>query len=210
MLQFLKVRYSSSSIPGWKYTSKTGKSLITSRHLFNLADAAKSLKESTRSASSQKYTIAKKFQCSQPLMYALVSRVDLYHEFIPYCTSSFIKSKDPDTNQPTIAGLRVGFQAFDEEFTCNLECEKPKLVIAKSITHSLFYFLETEWKITPVENGAHCVAVLNLKYEFKSMLYNQVSSLFAKKVASLMTKAFEKRAFEVSNDKLMLEKYDIE
>lgn len=210
LLDLLKIRNSPNLVPSWRYSSKRGKSVVTCRHLFNLANAAKSLKESPRSASSQKYTITKKFQCSQPLMYSLISRVDLYHEFIPYCTSSFIKAKDPDTNQPTVAGLRVGFQAFDEEFTCNLECEKPKLVVAKSITHSLFHFLETEWKITPVENGDHCVAVLNLKYEFKSMLYNQVSSLFAKKVASLMTMAFEKRAFEVSNDKIMLEKYDIE
>lgn len=181
------------------------------RTIFNLAKVAKSLKlsKTKESESSQKYTITKKFQYSQSLIYSLISRVDLYHEFIPYCISSFIKENDPLTKQPTIAGLRVGFQSFDEEFTCNLKCEKPKLVIAKSITHSLFYFLETEWKIIPIENTNHCIATLNLNYEFKSMLYNQVSSLFAKKVASLMTKSFEKRAFDVYNDNSKLQQYGL-
>lgn len=182
-------------------------SLMYTRSVFNLANAARSLKALKSSESAQKYTITKRFAHPQSLMYLLVSRVDLYHEFIPYCTSSFITARDPITNQPTVAGLRVGFQAFDEEFTCNLTCQKPELVVAKSITHSLFHFLETEWRITPVDGG-HCVAILNLNYEFKNMLYNQVSSLFAKKVASLMTQAFEKRAFEVSRDEDKLRLYD--
>lgn len=193
---------------------------LNKRFIFNLSKASKSLKSlkssssSSSSLSSQKYTITKKFNFSQSLIYSLISRVDLYHEFIPYCTSSFITKKDPITNQPTIAGLRVGFQAFDEEFTCNLECEKPNSVIAKSITHSLFYFLETEWKLASIKSDSNnencCIATLNLNYEFKSMLYNQVSSLFAKKVASLMTKAFEKRAFEVSNNNSKLLEYGFE
>lgn len=182
------------------------------RSVFNLSKIAKTLNSKSlenESSTSQKYTIKKKFPHPQSLVYQLISRVDLYHEFIPYCTSSFITSRDTKSKQPTVAGLRVGFQSFDEEFTCNLECEKPKLVVAKSITHSLFYFLETEWEIMP-ENGNenHCIAILNLKYEFKSQLYNQVSSLFAKKVASLMTKAFEKRAYEVRKDIKKLKEYE--
>lgn len=182
------------------------------RSVFNLAKAAKTIKTSGNeslklSPSAQKYTITKHFQHPQSLIYQLISRVDLYHEFIPYCTSSFVKERDSITNEPSIAGLRVGFQNFDEEFTCNLACNKPEIVVAKSITHSLFYFLETEWKIVANDKD-NCVAVLNLSYEFKSKLYNHVSSLFAKKVASLMTDAFEKRALEVYTDESKLLEYN--
>ncbi|TID28285.1 hypothetical protein CANINC_002598 [Pichia inconspicua] len=175
------------------------------RSIFNLAKATGSLK----GKSFQNYTIVKKFPYPQPLVYKLISRVDLYHEFIPYCTHSFITKHD-DVGEPSIAGLRVGFQAFDEEFSCNLTCENPNLVIAESITHSLFSFLETEWKIKETVEGKSCVAELNLKYEFKSDLYNHVSSLFARKVANLMTKAFERRAFEVTHDSNLIKEYDIE
>jgi coenzyme Q-binding protein COQ10 len=205
-------------------TTSSWKSYINqicqTRSVFNLSKAVKSLNSNdNESPAAQKYTITKKFPYPQLLIYQLISRVDLYHEFIPYCTSSFITSRDLKTNEPKIAGLRVGFQSFDEEFTCNLNCLKPELVNAKSITHSLFYFLETEWKITPIidheannnninNNSNHCIAELNLKYEFKSPLYNQVSSLFAKKVASLMTKAFERRAYEVYRDNEKFQQYE--
>lgn len=180
------------------------------RSVFNLSKAAKSLRSSNSSSASQKYTITKRFAFPQTLIYKLVSRVDLYHEFIPYCTSSFITERDETTNEPSVAGLRVGFQAFDEEFSCNLECHKPEVVVAKSITHSVFHFLETRWEITPLpSNKDHCTAVLNLSYEFKSSLYNQVSALFAKKVSSLMVKAFERRAFDVSRDQEQLKKYNV-
>lgn len=181
---------------------------LGNRSIFNLAKAAEKLSHSKdKYPNSQKYTIVKKFAQPQHLVYKLISRVDLYHEFIPYCTSSFITEKDSKTNEPTIAGLRVGFQSFDEEFSCNLNCKKPELVVAESITHSLFEILETEWKISPIDETS-CSAVLNLKYEFKSSLYNHVSSLFAKKVANLMTKSFEKRAHEVSNSLILLDKYE--
>lgn len=174
------------------------------RSIFNLAKAAQSF----RGESLQKYTIVKKFPCPQPLAYKLISRVDLYHEFIPYCTHSFITDRD-NIGEPSVAGLRVGFQSFDEEFSCNLTCENPNLVIAKSITHSLFNLLETEWRIKETSDDHSCVAELSLKYEFKSELYNQVSSLFAKKVASLMTKAFEKRAYEAVHNPKLIKEYSI-
>lgn len=184
------------------------------RSVFNLSRSIKALKTASSSSSAgsaQKYTISKRFQHPQPLMYALVSRVDLYHEFVPYCTSSFITTRDPATGQPTVAGLRVGFQAFDEEFTCELDCVPSQTVVANSISHSLFHFLETEWQIVPtdgVNGGAdHCVATLNLRYEFKSTLYNHVSSLFAKQVAKLLTQAFERRAYEVARDDSLQKRY---
>jgi coenzyme Q-binding protein COQ10 len=177
------------------------------RTVFNLAKVAKSLAQSGAHSDSQTYTITKRFQHPQDLVYRLISRVDLYYEFIPYCTSSFITAKDK-SGEPTIAGLRVGFQAFDEEFTCELSCAKPEVVVAKSITHSLFHSLETQWKISPI-GVDQCIAELNLSYEFKSQLYNQVSSLFAKSVANLMTKSFEKRAFNVVKDPRLCVEYEI-
>ncbi|GME87636.1 unnamed protein product [Ambrosiozyma monospora] len=167
------------------------------RQFINLAGLAKS--NPTASSTAQSYVVHKQFSHPQELIYELISSVDKYHEFIPYCTDSFIRGRDAN-GEPSIAGLRVGFQKFDEEFTCDLTCQKPSAVVAKSITHSLFYFLETEWTVHKV-NDTHCKAVLNLKYEFKSTLYNKVSSLFARKVASLMTKAFEKRAYEVAKSR---------
>ncbi|KAH3665547.1 hypothetical protein OGAPHI_003733 [Ogataea philodendri] len=147
--------------------------------------------------SEQSYTLSKKFDHPQSLVYQLISEVDKYHEFIPYCTDSFVRARD-ENSQPTTAGLRVGFREFEEEFTCDLQCKKPELVVAKSITHSLFKSLLTEWTVHSLGNE-HCKAVLRLEYEFKNELYNQMSSFFATKVANLMFRAFEKRAYELAH-----------
>lgn len=180
-----------------------GYNAISRRGLFNLSRAVKSEER------GQKYTIRRKYACSPGLMYGLISRVDLYHEFIPYCTGSFINGRD-EVGEPSVGGLRVGFESFDEEFTCALECVKGEKVVAKSITHSLFEFLETEWTLSSVgEKGDECVAELKLRYEFKSELYNRVSSLFAKKVAGLMSKSFERRAYESVHDESIAMKYKL-
>lgn len=145
----------------------------------------------------QSYVIEKRFPYPQKLVYEVVSSVDQYENFIPFCTHSFINSRD-SKGQPNEAGLKVGFKEFDEEFTCKLHCVEPKKVTAKSITHSLFNFLETEWTIVPLTKDL-CSVKLTLKYEFKSALYNSVSSVFASKVAVTMTRSFEKRSYEIHN-----------
>ncbi|GME73628.1 hypothetical protein B5S31_g3844 [[Candida] boidinii] len=172
--------------------------VINTRHFFKLAGFGKG-ESSGGSESGQSYIVNKKFSHSQSLIYELVSGVDKYDQFIPYCTKSFINERD-DKGEPIKGGLRVGFKQFDEEFVCDLTCNKPQLVIAESITHSLFKYLYTEWKIDSVDEK-HCKAQLTLRYEFKSELYNTVSALFAQHVATLMTKAFERRAYEVAKSR---------
>lgn len=142
----------------------------------------------------QSYNVKRKFPYTVSQMYDVVSRVDQYHDFIPYCEDSFIKEVN-EKGQPVKAGLKVGFQSFDETFVCDLRCIENKLVIAESITHSLFHTLYTEWNFSPL-NTRHCAVDLTLRYRFKNELYNQVSSLFADKVTKLMIRAFEKRAWE--------------
>lgn len=179
------------------------------RGVFNLSKLKSAVAKTNARVShdTQKYTIHKRFGHPQERMYALISRVDLYEEFIPYCTSSFVRETSPVTGEPTLGGLRVGFQTFDEEFMCELACDRPGVVDATSISHSLFHFLETKWTIKALEGG-QCEATLDLKYEFKSALYNTVSRLFASKVASLMTKAFEERAAQVAGSEQLQEAYE--
>lgn len=148
------------------------------------------LKDST--SSDQTYIITRQLTHPPELFYDVVSDVSRYKEFIPYCTDSFINTRDSKTNLPTIAGLRVGFQGFDEQFTCNLKCSK-NVIVAESITHSLFDKLYTKWTIIENSKGTTSM-VLELRFKFKSMIYNKVSSIFAKKVSELVIKGFDDRA----------------
>ncbi|ODQ82596.1 hypothetical protein BABINDRAFT_28246, partial [Babjeviella inositovora NRRL Y-12698] len=151
----------------------------------------------TKGPSPQAYTLKKKLNHPQALMYEIVADVSKYNEFVPYCTESFINEKNA-RNQPTEAGLRVGWKQFDERFVCKLTCQENTQVIAESLSHSLFSKLYTEWNIRDLPNRHNaCEAEITLEYEFKNPLYNSVSSLFASKVADLMVKAFEQRAVDL-------------
>ncbi|VEU21201.1 DEKNAAC102154 [Brettanomyces naardenensis] len=165
------------------------------RHL-NLSQIIKNNREDD---GCQSYVVRKRFPFPQELVYGVVSSVDQYESFIPFCERSFVTERDGE-GEPSVAGLQVGFREFDEEFTCELKCKRPTVVRAKSMSHSLFRFLETEWTIEPLGENV-CNVEMKLKYDFRSSLYNRVSSLFAGKVATVMTKSFEKRSYEVSRRK---------
>ncbi|ANZ74545.1 BA75_00284T0 [Komagataella pastoris] len=165
-------------------------SWMSSRTFLNLGRLTQN---SELKGNGQQYVVRKTFHQPKSVVYSVISNVDKYHEFIPYCEASFINSRD-SKGEPTEAGLTVGFKSFDETFLCTLECQKDKQVIAKSITHSLFHSLLTEWNVTEASSSKTNVELI-LSYEFKSDLYNQISALFATKVTSIMIKAFEKRAY---------------
>lgn len=130
------------------------------------------------------------------LFYRVVSDVASYQEFIPYCTRSFIHKRD-EKGLPTEGGLKVGWQAIEEEFVCDLHCEPSRLVIAESTTHSLFEHLYTKWTIEENARKNSCDMSLELKYRFKSDFYNSMSAMFAASVSELVIRAFDKRAREV-------------
>ncbi|CCK71957.1 ubiquinone-binding protein COQ10 KNAG_0I01720 [Huiozyma naganishii CBS 8797] len=162
----------------------------------------------SRSASTttrvQTYSLSKTVNNASPLqVYDVVSEVGKYKEFIPYCVESFVDKRDPQTERPKLAGLRVGFKQYDEKFVCNVACEEVEqgsqyTVEAESISHHLFEVLNCRWTIKKHPRRPNSSQMdLLLKFQFKSALYNSVSSLFARSVTQLVLNAFDKRVFQV-------------
>ncbi|KAK7203226.1 dehydrase and lipid transport-domain-containing protein [Myxozyma melibiosi] len=167
----------------------------------------------------QKVSLTRTLPYSPSLLYSVVSNVDDYSTFVPYCTSSKITQLDSASGQPSRAMLRVGWQTFEEEFESELTCDEPNSVIAESSKHSLFKILYTRWRIFPVaptpttsstqssptSSTSQGRLVLDLKFQFESPLYNAVSAQFAPAVAQIMIEAFEKRMATVQRLKLLEE-----
>lgn len=148
----------------------------------------------------QSHRVSERINVSPQQIYNVVADVAKYHEFVPFCEESFINSRD-ECDQPTEAGLRVGWKQFDEQFTCKLQCTPNKLIIAESITILLFHNLNCHWEFKEVKNlgvinPMGCQIDLTLKYDFKNPLYNAVSSMFADQVSKIMLKAFQQRAMQ--------------
>ncbi|QLG74395.1 hypothetical protein HG535_0G02780 [Zygotorulaspora mrakii] len=168
------------------------------RPLFSWENKSDKIKE-------QRYIIDKTLNAEPKQIYDVVSEVSKYQDFIPYCTESFVSERDPIGGTPTKAGLRVGFQQYDEKFNCLVTCKDEAnqgpnhySVVADSISHNLFHVLYCKWTMRPHANRPHASQVeLTLRFKFKSRLYNTVSSIFAKTVTELIMKAFDKRVFQV-------------
>jgi ribosome-associated toxin RatA of RatAB toxin-antitoxin module len=122
-------------------------------------------------------------------LFALISDVERYPEFVPGCTHARIESRAP---QEVVVTLGVRHGALRTEFTTRNELE-PERRVTMHLVRGPFRLLEGEWLLIPIgEQG--CRVELTMRFAFS----NPVSAiifepLFAETVGSLMD-AFVARA----------------
>jgi ribosome-associated toxin RatA of RatAB toxin-antitoxin module len=129
---------------------------------------------------------------NQPIatLYEVVSDVDRYKEFVPWCKESRVISK---TGRNMTAELEVGFNIFSEKYTSKIETIEPTFVSAMSTETNLFEYLKTEWKFTPASDPKATWVTFQVEFKFRSAMYNELSRLFLQEVVAKMVKAFEQR-----------------
>ena len=76
------------------------------------------------------------YSCEQ--MYSVVSEVERYHSFVPWCKKSVVK-KSKNNNEQLVAELVVGFPPFGESYTSTVTLVKPYLVTGKSLSEALIF-----------------------------------------------------------------------
>ncbi|GJC82181.1 coenzyme Q-binding protein COQ10, mitochondrial [Colletotrichum liriopes] len=143
-------------------------------------------------------------------LYDVISDVDAYDSFVPYCAQSRVTQwTSPDASGrrwPAQADLRVGWGGFEETFTSRLHCVPGKSVEAVSGADvegaspgnggeggAVFRSLVTKWQLRPLTSGTGTEVDLVIKFQFANPLYSAVSAAVSEKVAGVMIQAFEKR-----------------
>lgn len=148
----------------------------------------------------QTYHEQKIFPYKRSELYAIVSDVSSYPQFIPYCTGSRILHKATHDGSTIMdAELTVGFMAFQESYVSKVTCTPFSSVeaVASSST-PMFKSLKTIWRFQPAgEKEHHTLVSLDLAFDFVNPLYASLSSAFFDKVSGGMVMAFEKRCDEV-------------
>ena len=149
------------------------------------------------SSSGKRYYERKLINIPAENLYDVVTDVDNYHLFVPWCIDS--KVTDRISNERMDADLKIGFGVFNEKYTSNISMKRPSFVSASSVDTKLFSYLKTEWTFTPAKDPSSTWVTFQINFKFKSTLYNEVtgSSLFLNEVAGKMVKAFETRCREV-------------
>ncbi|TDZ74224.1 Coenzyme Q-binding protein coq10 [Colletotrichum trifolii] len=147
-------------------------------------------------------------------LYDVISDVDSYSSFVPYCAHSRVAqwSAPDETGRkwPTQADLRVGWGGFEETFTSKLRCVPGESVEAISGADvagaspgnggeggAVFRSLVTKWQLRPLTSGTGTEVDLVIRFQFANPLYSAVSAAVSEKVAGVMIQAFEKRVQSV-------------
>ncbi|XP_023935038.1 coenzyme Q-binding protein COQ10 homolog B, mitochondrial [Bicyclus anynana] len=126
-------------------------------------------------------------------MYNVVSDVENYHKFVPWCKKSIVLTKTPSNLK---ADLIVGFPPINESYTSNVTLIKPHLVKAECTDGKLFHYMLTLWRFSSGLKREHqsCVVDFQISFEFRSAFHSNLSNLFFDQVARQMEGAFVQEA----------------
>ncbi|KAI9483687.1 MAG: dehydrase and lipid transport-domain-containing protein [Benjaminiella poitrasii] len=157
-------------------------------------------------SSRKQHSERKLLNFSQNQLYDVVSNVEEYHQFVPFCIRSHVYSNTPMDNGVSVmkAELGVGFKLFKETYMSKVTCQKPTLVKAVAADATLFNDMTTTWKFTPnvpkaqlnsPSAGDHptCWVDFDITFDFASPIHAQASSVFFDQVSKMMLQAFVNR-----------------
>lgn len=122
-------------------------------------------------------------------MFDLVAAVDLYPEFLPWCTGAIIRYRDKEL---LLADLKVGFGPFKEVFGSRVELYKNDNKIIVTYDRGPLKYLNNQWLFLPDPNG--CIIDFFVDFEFKSKLMQKAMGLVFNEAVQKMVSAFVKRA----------------
>jgi ribosome-associated toxin RatA of RatAB toxin-antitoxin module len=122
-------------------------------------------------------------------MFALVSEIESYPEFLPWCDRARVSER---SQHRTVATLRINFHGLKEEFTTAND-NRPNERIDMKLVSGPFRNLEGSWRFTPLSETA-CKIELNLRYEFASVLLDKLVGAVFDEIAHSLVDAFARQA----------------
>lgn len=129
---------------------------------------------------------------TQQEMFALVSDVDTYPRFLPWCSGAETISRE---GNEVCARIDFAVSGVSKSFTtCNRHVGNEAILM--SLVEGPFSELHGSWSFEPL-GDAGCKISLNLEYDFSSKMVGMVTGPVFGKIANSLVDAFQKRAVEV-------------
>jgi ribosome-associated toxin RatA of RatAB toxin-antitoxin module len=128
-------------------------------------------------------------------MYVLVTEVEHYPKFLPWCDRARIVTSDA---HGMTAEVGISFSGIRQTFTTRNE-HVPGQQVAMTLVNGPFSRLDGEWNFLPIGDGTQraCKVELTLNYGFDNATLGKLVGPVFDKIASSMVDAFVKRAAHV-------------
>jgi ribosome-associated toxin RatA of RatAB toxin-antitoxin module len=128
-------------------------------------------------------------------MFALVTDVSRYPEFLPWCSSGEVVERTPDG---MVASIGMSFSGIRKSFTTR-NTHIPDTRIHLELLDGPFSHLDGTWLFTPVGDATQraCKIEFTLTYGFSSSTLAALVGPVFDKIAGTLVDAFVKRADQV-------------
>ena len=125
-------------------------------------------------------------------LYLLVSDIEKYPEFLPWCIALRIRKRDAAQIN---ADMIIGFKVFREKFTTRVSLDPPYRLDVEYLDGP-FKYLNNHWIFNPMGEGV-CEIDFYVDFEFKSMILQKAIGVVFNEAVQKMINAFEARAHKI-------------
>eukprot|EP01112_Ceratiomyxa_fruticulosa_P011384 TRINITY_DN3085_c0_g1_i1.p1 TRINITY_DN3085_c0_g1~~TRINITY_DN3085_c0_g1_i1.p1 ORF type:complete len:263 (-),score=34.04 TRINITY_DN3085_c0_g1_i1:42-830(-) len=175
---------------------KYSPSFVHSRH-FGLSKFLGSIINDPEVTAEKTHKEKKVLKFSPEKVFQVVSSVEQYSSFLPWCKRSTILKKKQNFME---AALSVGVGVVEEEYVSNVQLEPNKKVVVSVPPCGLFEHLTTVWEFENGPTPNTCLVNFSLSFKLKQSLHAKIiNSMFTSAVES-MVKAFEDRCYQIYGD----------
>ena len=134
---------------------------------------------------------------SQQQMFNLVADVDKYEDFLPWCNSSKIISKESrDADDIMIADLEIGYDQFVYTYRSEIILSKDHDLIKVRNLEGPFKYLSNEWKFEVIDENT-CKINFEIDFELNIKFFDLLMKKFFDLAFKKMVDAFLERANEI-------------
>lgn len=128
-------------------------------------------------------------------MYALVTDVEQYPKFLPWCDHAQVLTADA---RGVTAEVGIAFSGIHQKFTTRND-HTPGQQVRMALVDGPFSRLDGEWDFLPLGDGSQraCKVELTLNYGFNSVMLGKLVGPVFDKIAGSLVDAFVKRAAQV-------------
>lgn len=169
--------------------------------MISLNSIAQTVRHAPLQMTKRKDTIELPYSAQQ--MFDLVSDIERYPEFLPYCTGlRILKKSENAAGLEYLAQMLVQYKVFREQFKCRVEASKDADTIEVHFVEGPIKRLYNHWHFEDV-GAKGSITHFTIDFEFSNFLLQTASNAAFEKAYNVLSNAFIARAHALYQKKII-------